>query len=232
MSELYRKQMELYEQTKRRESLSALSLAITTPRYEMYACLYCGWRWHGMALGGFTFLLPQAYYRFVDDKRGQTGLDGHRAPLDVIVSGPPTLSPTAEAARNGAALHSGRQGLEGLESKDGIGEPERLGTANRGGKNRSLIPAASQEEPEAAKSVPQTRQMKERKDMDGKLRLIFRPLRFRKQERLPTAVRFDAVHHGAKPGTRPARLEGAQGTSSTTTANYSADIGSEATEAE
>ena len=32
MNELYRKQMELYEQTKRRESLSALSLAITTPR--------------------------------------------------------------------------------------------------------------------------------------------------------------------------------------------------------
>ena len=32
MSELYRKQMDLYEQTKRRESLSALSLAITTPR--------------------------------------------------------------------------------------------------------------------------------------------------------------------------------------------------------
>ena len=35
MNELYRKQMELYEQTKRRESLSALSLAITTPRYVL-----------------------------------------------------------------------------------------------------------------------------------------------------------------------------------------------------
>ena len=34
INELYMKQMDVYEQAKKRESLKALSLAITTPRYQ------------------------------------------------------------------------------------------------------------------------------------------------------------------------------------------------------
>ena len=115
-------------------------------------------------MGGFTFLLPQTHHGFVDDERGQTGLNGHRAPLDFTVQGAETFGPAAEAAGDGAALHPRRQqGLEGLEPKDGIGGPGgRLEAANRGGKNRAstnsgpLAPAAGQEEPEAAKSVSRT----------------------------------------------------------------------------
>ena len=62
--------------------------------------------------------------------------------------------------------------------------------------------------------------------------LNFRPLRFREQERLPTAVRVDAVHHGPKPGAGAARVEGAQGASPATVATRGADTGVEATEAE
>ena len=113
-------------------------------------------------MGGFTFLLPQAHHGFVDDERGQTGLIGHRAPLDFTVQGTETFGPAAEAAGDGAALHPCLQGLEGLEPKDAIGGPGgRLEAANRGGKSRAsssgpLAPAAGQEEPEAAKSVLRT----------------------------------------------------------------------------
>jgi hypothetical protein len=39
LNDLYHKQLELYEQTRRRESLSALALAIAAPRYIHTPCI-------------------------------------------------------------------------------------------------------------------------------------------------------------------------------------------------
>ena len=60
----------------------------------------------------------------------------------------------------------------------------------------------------------------------------FRPLGVRQQERLPSAVRLDALHHGAEPGAGAAGLEGPQGASPAAVAERGADTGGEATKTE
>ena len=124
----------------------------------------------GSALGmSLIPLLLQTHHGFLDDERGQAGLDGDRAPLDVAVQGAEAFCPAAEAARDGAALHPHRQGrLEGLEPEDGGGEPGRRQTSGRGSRRGPLPPAAGQEEPKATKSVPQAT-----KDYGERLSLIF-----------------------------------------------------------
>ena len=107
---------------------------------------------------GMSLIPPllQTHHGFLDDERGQAGLDGDRAPLDVAVQGAETFCPAAEAARDGAALHPRRQGrLEGLEPEDGGGEPGRRQASGRGSRREPLPPTAGQEEPKATKSVPQ-----------------------------------------------------------------------------